>query len=64
MIDDKEKEGRKKGDKPLDTGYPALIPDLPRRKVGKSAEKLEPPDLDDPSPRVIVEEQAEEGTAK
>jgi len=46
----------------LDTGYPALIPDIPTERVGKNAEKLQPPALDDPSPPVIVEEQAEDGT--
>jgi len=48
----------------LDTGYPALISDLPAEKLGKNDEKLQPPALDDPSPPVNMEEQVEEGTAK
>jgi len=54
----------KKGDKPLDTGYPALIPDLPTGKGGKNPMKLQLPALDDPSSPVIVEEQTEKETAK
>jgi len=49
--DNKGKEGRnKKGDKPLDTGYPALIPVLPTGKGGKNPEKVQPPALDAPFP--------------
>jgi len=48
----------------LDTGYPALIPDIPTQNVSKNAEKLQLPALDDPSPPVIVEDQAEDGTVK
>ena len=48
----------------MDTGYPALISDLPTEKLGKNDEKLKPPAMDDPSLPVIMEEQVEEGTAK
>jgi len=48
----------------LDTGYPALISDLPTEKLCKNDEKLQSPASEDPSLPVIMEEQGEEGTTK
>ena len=53
-----------KGGKPMDTGYPALIPDIPARKTDRNVEKPQPQASDAPSATGSAEERAEEEAAK
>ena len=55
---------RNKGDKTMDTGYPALIPDIPAGKTDRNVEMPQPQAWDDPSATRSEEERAEKGTAK
>ena len=48
----------------MDTGYPALIPDVPAGKTDRNVERPEPQASDDFSATANAEERAEEGTAK
>ncbi len=48
----------------MDTGYPALIPDIPAGKTDRNVEKPQPQASDDPSATGSTEERAEEGAAK